>query len=127
MDYGYIKVAAAVPELKVAACGFNTGKIIEMLKEADNNGAQIVAFPELSLTAYSCGDLFQQELLLRSASEGLRQVAYSTKALNAVGIVGLPLLVDNQLFNCAAVLQGGRMPRAALQNCLGKRFSSVQT
>ena len=109
MDYGFVKVAAAVPELKIAGCSFNAGKIMEMLKEAEAAGVQIVAFPELSLTAYTCGDLFQQQLLLQEAMSGLSKVAEGTKSLNILAIVGLPLLVDNQLFNCAAVLQNGRI------------------
>lgn len=109
MDYGFVKVAAAVPELKVAGCGFNTGKIIEMLKEAEDAGVQMVVFPELSLTAYTCGDLFQQQLLLQEALSGLSKLVESTKPLNILAIVGLPILVDNQLFNCAAVLQNGQI------------------
>lgn len=109
MDYGFIKVAAAVPELKIADCIFNVEKIVEMLKEAEESGVQIVVFPELSLTAYTCGDLFQQQLLLQEALNGLRKVAESTRSLNILAIVGIPLLVDNQLFNCAAVVQEGRI------------------
>ncbi|MEN6316952.1 MAG: NAD(+) synthase [Clostridiaceae bacterium] len=109
MDYGFIKVAAAVPELKIADCIFNAEKIVEMLKEAEESGVQIVVFPELSLTAYTCGDLFQQQLLLQEAINGLRKVAESTRSFNVLAIVGMPLLVDNQLFNCAAVVQEGRI------------------
>lgn len=109
MDYGFVKVAAAVPELKIADCIFNADIIIEMLKESEESGVQIVVFPELSLTAYTCGDLFQQQLLLLEALKGLYKVAESTKPLKLLAIVGMPLLVDNQLFNCAAVLQNGRI------------------
>lgn len=109
MDYGFVKVAAAVPELKVAGCGFNTNKIIDTIKEAEEVGVQLAVFPELSLTAYTCGDLFQQQLLLQEALTGLSLVADSTRFLNILAIVGLPILVDNQLFNCAAVLQNGEI------------------
>jgi NAD+ synthase (glutamine-hydrolysing) len=109
MDYGFVKVAAAVPELKVAGCGFNTGKIIEMIMEASEAGVQLVAFPELSLTAYSCGDLFHQQLLLREALSQLKLLAESTNTLDIVILVGLPVLLDNQQFNCAAVLQKGEI------------------
>ncbi len=109
MDYGFVKVAAAVPELKVADCSFNVDKIIGMIREADEAGVQIIAFPELSLTAYTCADLFQQQLLLKRALEGLRRTAESTRGLGLAAIVGLPLFADNQLFNCAAVIQDGKV------------------
>ena len=109
MDYGFVKVAAAVPELKVAGCGFNTGKIIEMIREAEAADVQLMVFPELSLTAYTCGDLFQQQLLLQEALNGLSQAIESTRSLKILVMVGLPLFVDNQLFNCAAVLQNGEI------------------
>ena len=109
MDYGFVKVAAAVPELKVAGCGFNTGKIIEMIREAEAASVQLMVFPELSLTAYTCGDLFQQHLLLQEALAGLSQAVESTRSLKILVMVGLPLFVDNQLFNCAAVLQNGEI------------------
>lgn len=108
-DYGFVRAAAAVPRLKVADCGFNAAEIIEMIKEAESGGAQIVVFPELSLTAYSCGDLFQQELLLAGALDGMRKVLESTAQLDIAAIVGLPLRLDNQLFNCAAVIQNGEI------------------
>lgn len=109
MDYGFVKVAAAVPELKVAGCAFNTGKIIETINEASEAAVQLVVFPELSLTAYSCGDLFHQQLLLREALNQLKQLAESTRTLDIVILVGLPVLLDNQQFNCAAVLQKGEI------------------
>jgi NAD+ synthase (glutamine-hydrolysing) len=109
MDHGFIRVAAAVPELKVAGCGYNTGKIIDMIKEATKAGVQVIVFPELSLTAYTCADLFQQRLLLKGALEGLKRAAESTKRLGIAAIVGLPVFADNQLFNCAAVIQDGRV------------------
>lgn len=109
MDHGFVRVAAAVPELKVAGCSFNADNIIEMIAEADKAGVQVIAFPELSLTAYTCADLFQQQLLLKGALEGLRRTAESTKGLGIAAIVGLPLLADNQLFNCAAVIQDGKV------------------
>ncbi len=109
MDYGFVRVAAAVPDLKVANCSYNADRIIEMIKEADASASQIVVFPELSLTGYTCGDLFQQNLLLTKSVEGLLRVAESTKALDITAVVGLPLHVNDQLFNCAAVLQKGKV------------------
>jgi len=109
MDYGFVRVAAAVPELKVAGCSYNADAIIDMTGEAEAAGAQMVVFPELSLTAYTCADLFHQDLLLKQAIAALFKVAESTKDLNALAIVGLPLAADNQLFNCAAVIQKGEI------------------
>ncbi len=109
MDYGFVRVAAAVPELKVADCSYNADRIIEMIREAEAVGSQMVVFPELSLTAYTCADLFHQELLMKQSLASLSKVAESTRALNVLAIVGLPLAVDNQLFNCAAVIQKGNI------------------
>ena len=109
MDYGFVRVAAAVPELKVAGCSFNAGKIIELIKEAEKAEVQMVVFPELSLTAYTCADLFHQHLLIQESASALQTVAESTKSLGILVIVGLPLLLNNQLFNCAAVIQKGEI------------------
>jgi NAD+ synthase (glutamine-hydrolysing) len=109
MKHGFIRVAAAVPELRVGACGYNSGKIAEMIRDAEDAGVEIVLFPELSITAYTCADLFQQDRLLRSALEGLGKIAQVTAGLRIVAIAGLPLLLDNQLFDCAAVVQDGEI------------------
>ncbi len=109
MDYGFVRVAAAVPRLKVADCGYNASNIIDMIKKAGQEGVQIVVFPELSLTAYTCGDLFHQHALLQEAEKQLGNILAATSELEIVAIIGLPLQVDNQLFNCAAVIQKGRL------------------
>ena len=109
MNYGFIRVAAAVPKLKVADCRYNTLRITELVKSAHEAGAQIVVFPELSLTSYSCGDLFHQHALLQAALEELERLLEATAPLETIVIAGLPIAVDNQLFNCAAVMQKGRL------------------
>lgn len=109
MKHGFVRVAAAVPELKVGACSYNTEKISGMIRDAENAGVEIVVFPELSITAYTCADLFQQDRLLRSALDGLEKIARMTGDMKIVVIAGLPLLLDNQLFDCAAVIQGGEI------------------
>lgn len=109
MDYGFVRVAAAVPRLKVADCGFNAVNIIDMIKKAEKAGVQIVVFPELSLTAYTCGDLFHQHALLRDAVKQLKHVLDSTSGLKITAILGLPLSADNQLFNCAVVINDGKI------------------
>ncbi len=109
MNYGYVRVAAAVPNLEVSNCEYNTDRIIELIKEADKENVQIVVFPELSITSYTCGDLFHQQLLLQSAQQQLGRLLNETKELNIVSIVGIPVAVDNQLFNCAAIVQSGNI------------------
>ena len=109
MKHGFIRVAAAIPELKVGACGYNTEKITEMIRDAEDAGVEAVVFPELSITAYTCADLFQQDRLLKAALEGLDKIARTTREMKIVVIVGLPLLLDNQLFDCAVVVQGGEI------------------
>ena len=64
MNYGYVKVAAAIPGVRVADCQYNALQIIQQMKEADSKGVEIIIFPELSITAYTCGDLFSQQLLM---------------------------------------------------------------
>lgn len=109
MNYGFIRVAAAVPELKIAECSYNAQKISDLVKKAENAGVQVIVFPELSITAYTCGDLFHQELLLREAKASLGKLAESMRDLKILAIAGLPLVADNRLFNCAAVLQKGEI------------------
>lgn len=120
MNYGFIRVAAAVPELKVADCNYNVSKIIEMVKEADDKQVQAVCFPELSITGYTCADLFFQQQLLNEAEKALHELQLATLNTNCVVMVGLPLQLKNQLFNVAAVLQKGKLlgfvPKTNLPN-----------
>ena len=80
-----------------------------MIRDAEDAGVEAVVFPELSITAYTCADLFQQDRLLKAALEGLDKIARTTREMKIVVIVGLPLLLDNQLFDCAVVVQGGEI------------------
>ena len=120
MNKGFVKIAAAIPELKVADCAFNVEKIVELLQRAEQEKVQVVCFPELSVTAYTCADLFFQEKLLLDAEKRLTELQLATFSLTAVTVVGMPLRVDNQLFNVAVVLQGGRIlgvvPKTNLPN-----------
>lgn len=109
MDYGFVRVAAAVPRLKVADCRYNASNIVSMIKNADEAGVQIVVFPELSISGYTCGDLFHQHALLHEALKQLERILTETSGLEVVSIIGLPFQVDNQLFNCAAVLFKGKI------------------
>ena len=107
--YGYVRVAAAVPELKVANVKFNTEEIIKEIKLLNQEGVQIVVFPELSITGYTCADLFSQDVLLTEALNGLKKIMMETSDLNIISIVGAPIVCDNQLFNCAIVINRGEI------------------
>ena len=120
MQHGFIKVAAAVPAVKVADCRFNREAIDRLLKDAYEQQVEIVCFPELSLTAYTCGDLFHQLLLVEEAEKELAQLLKDNAAMHTIGIVGLPVKQGNQLFNSAVVFQNGKLlavvPKTFLPN-----------
>ena len=105
--YGYYRVAAAVPQVRVADVDFNTNELVAAAKEAAREGASLVVFPELSITSASCADLFNQPRLLKAAETALSRFADETRDLSLVSVVGLPILLDDMLFNVAAVVQGG--------------------
>jgi NAD+ synthase (glutamine-hydrolysing) len=118
--HGFARVAVAVPRMRIADPAFNAAETIEMLRQAAAQGAVVVAFPELGLSAYTCDDLFHQRALLEACEAALARVAEATRTTPAVAIVGLPLRVDHRLFNCAAVVSGGRVlgvvPKTYLPN-----------
>ncbi|MBQ7024722.1 MAG: NAD(+) synthase [Akkermansia sp.] len=107
--FGYYRLAAAVPRVRVADVEFNTTELISATKVAAQQGASVVVFPELCITSASCADLFFQPTLLKAAEAALSRFAEETKALPVVAIVGLPLLLDNKLFNVAAVVECGML------------------
>ena len=107
MNYGFVRVGAAVPEIKVADCVYNANKIIGLIKQAQDNNIQFVVFPELCLTAYTCADLFYQRVLIEEAKEQMIEILKKTKGYDVVSIIGMPVFKDNQLFNCAVVIQKG--------------------
>ena len=119
-QHGFIRVALGVPEVRVADPAFNAARTIELIQEAEDAGTVIAVFPELGLTAYSCEDLFHQQALLDGAQEALGTVLRATRRSQPIAVVGLPLQVDDLLFNCAAVLHQGRIlgvvPKAFLPN-----------
>lgn len=120
MDYGFIKVASAVPVVQVADCKYNLSHIEEMIAKAEGQGVEIIVFPELSLTGYTCQDLFRQEVLLNGAEQSVMMLLDFTRQLNIIAIVGLPVVVGNLLLNCAAVIQKGKLlslvPKTYLPN-----------
>jgi len=107
--HNFARVAVAIPEVRVADPAFNARQTISLLREAAGHDAVLAVFPELGLTAYSCEDLFHQQALLDGALAALGEVARASADLDLVAVVGLPLRVDGLLFNCAAVLQRGRI------------------
>nr|WP_321377017.1 NAD(+) synthase [uncultured Bacteroides sp.] len=120
MNYGFVKVAAAVPPVKVADCQYNAEQIEKMINEAEEKGVQIIAFPELCITGYTCADLFAQQLLLEKAEMGLVQVMNNTRQLDIICIVGMPVITNTILINAAVVFQGGKIlgvvPKTYLPN-----------
>jgi len=117
---GLLRVAAISPGLRIADVDFNTQAIVAALEAAHARGVRLAVFPELSLTGYSCGDLFRQAHLLTAAQAGLRQVARATERIGITTVVGLPVSLDGRLFNCAALVSGGRalgiVPKTYLPN-----------
>lgn len=107
--FGYVRVAASVPELKVANVEFNTDEVIKEIKSLDKEGVQIVTFPELCLTGYTCADLFSQDILISKSKEAIKKVIDETKVLDIISIIGAPIVCDNQLFNCAVVINKGEI------------------
>ncbi|WP_455587436.1 NAD(+) synthase [Bacteroides sp.] len=120
MNYGFVKVAAAVPRVKIADCKFNAGQIESLIAVADGKGVQIVTFPEMCITAYTCGDLFGQQLLLEEAEMALIQILNNTRQLDIISILGMPVVVNSTVINAAVVIQKGKVlgvvPKTYLPN-----------
>ena len=104
---GLVRVAVITPELRVADVTFNTQAIIDALTAAAAQGCRLALFPELSITGYSCADLFDQALLLDAALAALAPVVSAAAVHDIAAVVGLPLPIDGKLYNCAAFLAGG--------------------
>ena len=109
MRHGFIKVAAATPDIRVADVDYNKGQIIKQMDEAAEAGAKIIVFPELCITGYTCSDLFLQDILLNSAKKALVEIAEHTKYLDALVFVGVPIAVGGELYNVAAALNHGNI------------------
>ena len=109
MKDGFIRCAAMVPNVTVADCGANEREIIRLLDEASGAGANIVVFPELCLTGYTCGDLFLQDKLLSEAMQSLFRIAEHTDGMNLIAFIGLPVLYGNKLYNVAAAVSDGEL------------------
>lgn len=118
--FNYVKVAVAVPQLRVADCVYNKQEILAVIAQAAEKKVSILTFPELSITAYTCADLFFQSPLLASAEKAVAEIAAQTKELDMLILIGVPVLADNQAFNCAALLHKGKIlglvPKTLLPN-----------
>ncbi len=108
-NFGFLKVAAAVPQVRVADCEYNSARIVALAEEAARRGVEIVAFPELAVTGYTCGDLLLQSALLDAADAALEEIVRATRKLPLTLLVGAPLRHGSTLYNCAVVFTQGRV------------------
>lgn len=106
---GFLRVAAATPDIQVADCGFNKASVTAVMAEAYEQGVSLLVLPELCLTGYTCSDLFLQESLLTGAEEALLTLTEATRGMNMVVLAGLPLTVNGVLYNVAAVMHEGEI------------------
>ena len=120
MQHGFIKVAAAIPNVRVADCAYNAEQIKSLIMQAEQNGVEVVCFPELSITGYTCQDLFHSQQLLDDAEISLISLMEFTRNYEVVSIVGVPMPYCGSLLNCAAILQRGKIlgivPKTYLPN-----------
>ena len=120
MKYGFVKVAAAVPAVKVADVEYNVQQIESLIAQAEGRGVEVIVFPELCITGYSCQDLFKEQLLLDRAESAILTLLDFTRKLDIISIVGLPVVINGLLYNCAAVIQSGSLlgivPKTYLPN-----------
>ena len=120
MKDGFVSVACGTPKLRLADCNYNAEQTFTLMRKAEKAGAKVLVLPELGLTGYSCGDLFYQDTLLRASEEALSTVLAATRNLEVVTAVGMPLRVNNKLYNCAVIIQKGTVlgvvPKTHLPN-----------
>lgn len=117
-NYGFIKVAAAIPALKVADCAYNAQEMEKLIRQAAGAGVRVVVFPELSLTGYTCGDLFLQPALIRAAEAALADLLQRTAAEDIVFIAGCPVAAGSALLNAAVVCYQGKICGVVPKTCL---------
>lgn len=129
MNNGFFRVASAIPQVKVADCQFNANSIINLCQELDKQNVSVAVFPEMSLTAYTCGDLFHSSLLLEEAEKNLRRIIDSSTQWQLTAIVGMPISYRNVVYNCAVAINSGKIiaaiPKSYLANqneCSEKRW-----
>ena len=109
MNYGFVKVAAAVPHVKIADCQYNARQILLQVEEAERQGVEILIFPELSVTSYTCADLFAQQLLLEESLAALESLVTASTNKHLIFVIGMPLEVEASLLNCAIAIHNGKI------------------
>ena len=109
MDFGFVRVAAVVPRVKVADVNANVAEICRLAEDAERQEVSIAVFPELSVTGYTCADLFGQQLLIGNAEEGIKQLKSFSRGKKLTMVVGVPVRVAGNLYNCAAVIHNGKL------------------
>ena len=109
MDFGFVRVAAVVPRVKVADVDANIAEICRLAEDAERQEVSIAVFPELSVTGYTCADLFGQQLLIGKAEEGIKQLKSFSRGKKLTMVVGVPVRVAGNLYNCAAVIHNGKL------------------
>lgn len=109
MDFGFVRVAAVVPRVKVADVNANVAEICRLAEDAERQEVSIAVFPELSVTGYTCADLFGQQLLIGKAEEGIKQLKSFSRGKTLTMVVGVPVRVAGNLYNCAAVIHNGKL------------------
>lgn len=117
-NFGFLKVAAAVPHVAVGDCARNVSRMAALAEQAAQRGVEIVVFPELAVTAYTCGDLLLQSTLLDAADDALAELVRTTRKLPLTLIVGVPLRHGTTLYNCAAVITQGRVLGVVPKSCI---------
>lgn len=120
MNHGFIRVAAASPNIRLADCSYNTEQIINCIEKAEENQVKLMVFPELCVTGYSCGDLFLQDILLRHAMEEVKNIAKATDNKELITVIGFPYERQGKLYNTAAILSRGKIlglvPKMSIPN-----------
>src|SRR3989344_7042693 len=119
-NHGFVRVATAVPKMKVGDIDYNIEQILDFAKKAEQKGSSVTVFPELAITGYTLGDLFHQRLLIKKVEEALGQIAKESKNIKSILLVGLPLSFERKLFNTAAIINNGKIlglvPKTFLPN-----------
>ena len=118
--HGFFRVASVIPEVKIADVEANVNYIIEKLKELSDSGVRVAVFPELCVTGYTCGDLFHQKELIENAESGIARLREASSEYDMMFVVGAPIEICDNLYNCAVALANGRVvavvPKTYLPN-----------
>ena len=109
MKFGFVKTMACSPEIKVADVKFNTQSVISDLHFADENGVELLVFPELALSGATCGDLFYSDVLLNAVKQGINEICSHSKSRKMVIVVGAPIKKEGRIYDCAVVIFDGKI------------------